>query len=83
MDSFLKRLEKAKAQQDLSHFTTGGGKEAQVWFNSGKTTRLVASFHGSAGPDLKRFWYSQDCTPENLVDKVSKSTLVAIDIGNH
>lgn len=83
MDSFRERLEKAQTQQDLSYFTTGEGKEAKVWFNSGKPTRLVASFHGNAGPDIKKFWYSQDCTSENLVQKVSKSTLVAVDIGNH
>lgn len=83
MENFRQRLEKAKAKQDQAYFTTGEGKMAGVWFNSGKLTRLVASFQRDGGPELKKFWYSQDCTPENLVDKVSKSTLVAIDIGNH
>lgn len=53
-----------------------------VWFNYGKQMRLVASFQ-RGDPEIKKFWYSQDCTPENLVDRVSKSALVAIDIGNH
>ena len=83
MDNFRQRLEKAKAEQDHSYFTTGEGKKAGVWFNSGKQTRLVASFHRDERPGIKKFWYSQDCTPENLVNQVSKSTFVAIDIGNH
>lgn len=83
MKNFRQRLEEAKAEQNLTYFTTGEGKNTGVWFNSGKQTRLVHSFHGDAGPELKRFWYSQDCTPENLANKVSKSTFVAIDIGNH
>lgn len=83
MENFQQRLEKAKAKQDQSYFTIGEGKRAGVWFNSGKQTRLVESLHREGGPDVKKFWYSQDCTPENLVDKISKSTLVAIDIGNH
>lgn len=81
MDHFQQRLEKAKVEQDLFYFTAGEGKKARVWFNSGKNTRLVGSFHKR--PELKKFWYSQDCTPENLVNQVSKSTFVAIDIGNH
>lgn len=82
MDNFQQRLSKAKAEQDQSYFTTGEGKRAEVWFNSGKQTRLVGSLQ-RRGPEVKKFWYSQDCTPENLINKVSKSTLVAIDIGNH
>lgn len=83
MENFWQRLETAKNKQDLAYFIMGEGKRTGVWFNSGKQTRLLHSFHGDAGPELKRFWYSQDCTPENLVDKASKSTFVAIDIGNH
>ncbi|KAL1870864.1 hypothetical protein Daus18300_004953 [Diaporthe australafricana] len=83
MENFRQRLEKAKAEQDQSYFITGEGKEAGVWCNLGKLTRLVGSFQRDGGPGIKKFWYSQDCTPENLVDNVSKSTLVAIDIGNH
>lgn len=82
MENFRQRLEKAKAEQDQPYFTTGEGKEAGVWFNSGKQSRLVASFH-RGGPEFKKFWYSQECTPENLIDRVSKSSLVAIGIGNH
>jgi hypothetical protein len=76
-------LKNAKVEQDLSYFTTGEGKKARVWFNSGKQTRPVESLHCDKRPEVKKFWYSQDCTPENLVNQVSKSTLVAIDIGNH
>lgn len=82
MENFRQRLSKAKAEQDQSYFTTGEGKRAEVWFNSGKLTRLVESLQ-RRGPKIKKFWYSQDCTPENLINQVSKSTLVAIDIGNH
>lgn len=82
MDNFQQRLSKAKFEQDQSYFTKGEGKRAEVWFNSGKQTRLVESMQRE-GPIIKKFWYSQDCTPENLINEVTKSTLVAIDIGNH
>lgn len=72
MEKFRQRLEKAKAEQDLSYFTAVEGKKAGVWFNDGKTTRLVGSFYGDAGPEIRKFWYSQDCTPENLVNKISR-----------